>query len=122
MMSVFGYFASGIRIPNNNISIGTNTNVTFLWVEIENFSSICTGDGNKTARIQNASMYTIFPYNRHAILNTVYAIGNIGKIAHTQLLVFLVKSAIVTAGGLQIITKIDRNGEFRSLPWIEMLA
>lgn len=40
-----------IRVPNNNISIWTNSNPAFSWIQVEDFGSIGAGDSYKLAFI-----------------------------------------------------------------------
>jgi len=49
-------------------------------------------------------VHALLPDQRHAILDSVDAIGNLGKVTLSERLVLLVEGAIVAASQLQIVT------------------
>ncbi|CAD6244141.1 GSCOCG00013266001-RA-CDS [Cotesia congregata] len=69
-----------VRVPNNNVSIRPYSNNSLSRIQIEYFSSICTCNSDESHGIHNTSMDTLFPNNRHPILDSVDAVGYFGKV------------------------------------------
>lgn len=91
-----------IRIPNDNVRIGTDGNATLFRVQIEYLRRIGACDCNKFRRTDDASVHTFLPNNRHTIFDTIHSVRYFGEIIFAQFFVLPIEGAVVAAGRLQM--------------------
>lgn len=106
VMCVLGDDSRGTGIPDHYIGIGTHFNPSFLWVQIEDLSGVRAGHSHEATRIQKTGVNPLLPHHGEAVLHAVHSIGYLGEVALAQLLLRFIECAIVTAGGLQVVTKL----------------
>lgn len=104
--------ARRLRIPHNDIRIGARLNAPLARIQIENLGRIRAGHRHKLARIDDARMDALLPDDRHAILDAVHAVRDLGEVVQAELLVRLVEGAIVAARRLQMVAWVGMVGEW----------
>lgn len=99
-MSFCGNNSGCVTVPYDDVGIRANSNSALLRVDAENFGRICARDGNVTLRIQESGNDSLFPDDRHAVLDPVDAVWYFCEVTFAEFFLVFVKGAIVATGCL----------------------
>lgn len=103
MVRLHGDGAFGVRIPDDNISIGTLGDAALLRIQIEYFSCIRAGDGHKSIWADDAGMHALFPGDRQPVFDAIHSVGDFREITLTQGLLLAIECAMIAAGCLKMV-------------------
>lgn len=93
-----------VGIPYDDVSVRADGYDALLRVDIEYLGSVGAGHGDESGWIHEPGVHALFPDDRHAILDTVDAVGNLRKVVLAQGLLVRVEGAVVASRDLESIT------------------
>lgn len=70
-------------VPDDDVCVGTDRDAALLGVDVEDLGCVGAGDGHEAGSVHLAGVHSLFPNNRHAVLDAVYAVGDLGEVVAT---------------------------------------